>query len=226
MSKSILVVAAHPDDEALGCGGIMARHADAGDSVHVLFLTDGVGARGSSDAAAARRNEAAARACALLGSEAPVFNDLPDNRMDSVPLLDIVQIVEAAVRRVGPAIVYTHHAGDLNVDHRIAHEAVLTACRPQPGHGVMAIYAFEVPSSTDYAGAADGRLFRPQRFVDIAAQWDRKRAALEAYADEMRPYPHSRSLGGVEALARWRGVSAGFAIAEALEVVRERIASP
>lgn len=224
MTKSVLVVAAHPDDEALGCGGIIARHVDDGDTVNVLFLTDGVSARGADNiAAAAQRNTAAIRACGLLGASTPVFNALPDNRLDSVDLLDVVQLVETELARIHPTVIYTHHAGDLNIDHRIAHEAVLTACRPQPGSDILAIYAFETPSATDYAGSDAGRIFRPQRFIDISRQWARKRQALEAYADEMRPFPHSRSLEGIEALARWRGVSAGFEMAEALEVVRERL---
>jgi LmbE family N-acetylglucosaminyl deacetylase len=189
--------------------------------VHVLFIADGTGARGAGSRAAEARAAAARSACSILGVEAPKFLDFPDNRMDTIALLDIVQGVEAEIAEFVPSIVYTHHAGDLNVDHRITHQAVLTACRPQPGHRVEAIYAFEVPSATDYAGA--GGAFIPRRFVDIEATWPSKRAALEAYGEEMRPYPHTRSLGAVEALARTRGASVGFLMAEAFDVIRERI---
>ena len=146
---------------------------------------------------------------------------LPDNAMDTVALLEVVRLVERHAREIDPTRVYTHHAGDLNVDHRIAQQAVLTAFRPQPGSAVRGLYAFETPSATDYAGYARPGGFKPVRFVDIADVWAAKRAALEAYGPEMRPAPHSRSLEGVEALARWRGASVGLHMAEAFEVLRE-----
>lgn len=217
---NVLVVAAHPDDETLGCGGTIARHAAAGDTVSLLFLADGVGARGDHDAAAiAGRTRAAAAAAAALGAEPPRCLGLPDNRLDTVALLDIVKAIEALVEEVRPAVVYTHHGGDLNIDHRIAHRAVLTACRPLPESPVRAIHAFEVPSSSEWASPGDA--FVPTRFVDIAATFATKMAALACYGDEMRAFPHPRSAQAVEALARWRGASAGLALAEAFAVVRE-----
>ena len=217
---NVLVVAAHPDDETLGCGGTIAGHAAAGDTVQVLFLADGVGARGGHDAAAiASRNRAAADAATTLGAEAPRSLGLPDNRLDTVPLLDIVKPIEALVAELAPAVVYTHHGGDLNIDHRIAHRAVLTACRPLPESPVRAIHAFEVPSSSEWADAGDP--FVPARFVDIGETFATKMAALACYGDEMRAFPHPRSSEAIEALARWRGASAGLALAEAFAVVRE-----
>ena len=156
-----------------------------------------------------------------LGTVPPRFEALPDNAMDTVALLEVVRLVERHAREIDPTRVYTHHAGDLNVDHRIAQQAVLTAFRPQPGSAVRGLYAFETPSATDYAGYARPGGFKPVRFVDIADVWAAKRAALEAYGPEMRPAPHSRSLEGVEALARWRGASVGLHMAEAFEVLRE-----
>lgn len=222
MSETILIVAAHPDDEALGCGGTIARHAAAGDRVEILFLTDGQGARGvdAAEQAAARRKMAEAAATAL-GAAAPHFEALPDNAIDTVPLLDVVRLIERRAADIRPSVVYTHHAGDLNIDHRIAQQAVLTAFRPQPGSSVRALYAFETPSATDYAGYARPGGFAPNRFVNIEATWSAKRAALEAYAPEMRPAPHSRSFEAVEALARWRGASVGLPMAEAFEVLRD-----
>jgi LmbE family N-acetylglucosaminyl deacetylase len=119
MSETVLVVAAHPDDEVLGCGGIIATHARAGDEIEIVFLTNGVGARNGAPGEAAR-NAAALLAAERLGARTPVFHDFPDNRLDGIDLLDVVRVVEAQVARVAPTIVYTHHAGDLNVDHRIA----------------------------------------------------------------------------------------------------------
>lgn len=223
----VLVIAAHPDDEALGCGGVIARHADAGDRVHVVFLADGVTGRQDApdlDALAdalRRREDGAAAAARILGAEPPVFHRLPDNRLDGVPLIDLAKLVEREVARVEPDIVYTHHGGDLNIDHRLTHQAVLTACRPLPGSPVRAIYAFEVPSSTEWGGAMTGGGFAPTRFVDIAGQLQRKLEALACYGDEMRPFPHPRSREAVEALVRLRGAASGLDAAEAFMVVRE-----
>lgn len=225
----VLAVVAHPDDEVLGCGGVLARHASVGDDVHILIVAQGGAARDGAGDAEARRAEqailqdAARRAAAALGLSPPAFVGLPDNRLDSVDLLDIVKTVEAAVAEWRPRVVYTHHGGDLNIDHRIVHQAVVTACRPLPGCPVQAVYTFETPSSTEWASASIGDAFRPSRFVDVTAQMPAKRAALEAYEYEMRPFPHARSIEAVEALARWRGAGAGTHAAEAFMVVHERL---
>jgi LmbE family N-acetylglucosaminyl deacetylase len=219
MSDNILVVAAHGDDEALGCGGTMARHARRGDRVAVLFVADGETARGAGDVGG---REAAARAAAdCLGAEPPVFLRLPDNKLDTVPLLEVVQAIELVAGRVAPSVVYTHHAGDLNIDHQIVHRAAMTAFRPTPTQTVRAIYGFEVASSTDWPGPSLGAPFWPTHVVDITAQTAAKRAALDCYAAEMRTFPHSRSVEAVEALTRLRGAQVGVAAAEAFTVLRQ-----
>jgi LmbE family N-acetylglucosaminyl deacetylase len=212
-SDTVLVVAAHPDDELLGCGGTIARHAREGAKVHVLFMTDGVGARGSSVGEAARRKSAEA-ALKILGAEAPVFLNFPDNAMDGVVLLDIVKKVEETVARVKPTIVYAHHGGDLNVDHQATHRATMTACRPLPGSSVRAIYGFEVLSSTEWSLTP----FQPARFAGIDIELKLK--ALREYHQEMREAPHARSYEAVKALAVVRGASAGLPAAEAFSVLR------
>lgn len=222
LSRTVLVVAAHPDDEVLGCGGTIARHAAGGDVVHLLFMTNGEDARGNVPAGHVEaRRQAARAAAALLGAQPPVLLDFPDNRMDSLALLDVVQAVERQIAAVTPDVIYTHHGGDLNVDHRVVHQAVLTACRPQAWSPVQALYAFAVPSSSEWAGPGIGPAFQPTRFVDISGHQPAKRAALEAYASEMRPFPHSRSLEGVAALDCWTGAMVGMAAAEGFMVLRE-----
>jgi len=185
-----------------------------------MFLTNGVGARnsGSSDPAALRRAEAARKASDILGVKNIIQLDFPDNRLDSLPLLDVVQSIEPVIADLRPSVILTHFAEDLNVDHRVCHQAVLTACRPQPGHPVRTILGFEVPSSTEWAFSAP--TFTPNCFIDISAQLDKKLKALDAYHEEMRPAPHPRSASSIEALARWRGATAGCSAAEAFSVVR------
>lgn len=227
MSDTVLIVAAHPDDEILGAGATLARHVGAGDVVHALILAEGATARDSRRQAGARASEldalrkASACAAAAIGAQPPRFGGLPDNRLDSCALLDIVKIVEAAVAQLKPAVLYTHHGGDLNVDHRIVHAAVVTACRPLPGACCRAIYTFETPSSTEWASSEQSVAFRPTRFVDAAGTLEAKLAALACYEAEMRSFPHPRSSEAVRALAAWRGASVGLAAAEAFQIVRE-----
>jgi N-acetylglucosamine malate deacetylase 1 len=224
---NVLVVAAHPDDEVLGCAGTIARHASEGDVVDVLIVAEGAASRDPTRETKASElkalQEAAAAASRVLGARPPLFGGLPDNRLDSVDLLDVVKLVEQQVAAVSPAVVYTHHGGDLNIDHRIVHSAVLTAARPIPGASIRAVYAFEIPSSTNWASASLGAPFMPTRLVDISPHLGAKSAALECYATEMRPFPHERSVEGVLALATWRGAAVGVNAAEAFEVVRELV---
>jgi N-acetylglucosamine malate deacetylase 1 len=219
--KVILVVAAHPDDEALGCGGTMARLAAEGAEVHVLFLTNGVDARGEgAPGAVEERRRMGDRAAEALGVLPPTYLDFPDNRMDGTDLLDIVVAVERHAAPIRPDTVFTHFAGDLNVDHRICAQAVLTAFRPMPGGPVRTIYGFEVASSTEWAFGAAGLDFAPNAFFDISDHLPNKLAALEIYSEEMRAFPHARSVAALEALARWRGATVGCAAAEAFYLMR------
>ena len=221
MSDNVLVVAAHPDDEVLGCGATIARHTAAGDRVHILILADGVGARqGNHGNTSQTRVRAAEAAAAILRAEQPRLLDLPDNRLDSSPLLDIVQRVEAVVTEVKPKILYTHHAGDLNIDHRITHQAVMTACRPVPGACWRRILCFEVASSTEWQTPSAADAFLPNWFVDVTETLTHKLDALQAYAAELRPWPHPRSLQAIEHLARWRGANVGLEAAEAFMLAR------
>lgn len=221
MPKKILVVAAHPDDEVLGCGGTMARYVAEGDEVHVVFMADGVSARNSVEhASISKRNVAAEKACNILGVTSTSYLNLPDNKMDSLPLLEVVQKLEEVINKIRPSILYTHHAGDLNVDHRITHQACLTACRPLPMACVRQIFSYEVLSSTAWQ-TPDHLPFLPNKFVDVSAYMGIKILALQEYADEMRPEPHARSIEGVRNLASYRGFSVGIASAEAFTVIRD-----
>jgi len=220
MNKRILVVAAHADDEALGCGGTICRHVVDGDLVYLVLMADGVHSRAeSSEVDFVRRIEASRRAQSILGILFSQSLELPDNKMDSVSLLEIVQRLEPIIEEIQPSIVYTHHHGDLNMDHRLTHAAVMTACRPVPGSSVREIYGFEVLSSTELA-TQQSSPFLPDYFVDITQQLRTKLDALEAYSEEMRKPPHSRSLAHAQVLAHHRGYSIGVDAAEAFEVYR------
>lgn len=226
MTETVLIVAAHPDDEVLGVGGTAARHADAGHSVHVLILAEGATARSSKppeEQSADERQalQAAAKAAAvLLGTQPPRFAALPDNRLDSLDLLDVVKTIETHLYEIAPTIVYTHHGGDLNIDHRITHRATLTACRPLPDQSVRALYTFETLSSSEWGSSEQGAPFRSLHFVDIATTLERKMAALRCYEQEMRMFPHARSYKAVQAQAQLRGAQSGLLAAESFNVIR------
>lgn len=221
MSRSVAVVAAHPDDEVLGCGATMAKHVAAGDEVHVLILAEGATSRDELRDEVARSRELAAlqeaakSAAHLLGVSTIEFGGFPDNRMDAADFLDVVKRVESFMLRFAPDIVYTHHQGDMNLDHGITQRAVATALRPVSGQGFSTLLQFEVPSSTEWGPIATGQPFVPNWFEDVSGFLAVKLAALEIYGAEMREFPHPRSREYVEAMARIRGATAGILAAEA-----------
>jgi LmbE family N-acetylglucosaminyl deacetylase len=218
---NVLVVAAHPDDEVLGMGGTIARHSFQGDKVSVLFLTDGVSSRQGADSEAqAKRKMGAERACGLLGASIFSFQSFPDNELDGIRLLSVIRVIEQAKASTMPEAVYTHHGGDLNVDHRIACQAVVTAFRPQPHDTYTELATFEVNSSTDWSHPSLTAPFNPDTFVDISDFLDRKLAAYECYADEVRQDPHARSLQAIEYSAKCRGRQVGVQAAEAFVTLR------
>ena len=220
LSRRILVVAAHTDDEALGCGGTIARHVAEGDTVNAVFLTDGLSSRpDQSGTDLDDRVRAAREAHAILGISEVNYLDFPDNQMDGVVLLEVVRALERILSAFEPEVIYTHRSGDRNVDHRVTHEAVMTACRPMPDHHVREVYTFEIMSSTDWASPTSSQ-FLPVLYIDISGYIDLKLRALAAYGLELRDEPHSRSLSHLEHLARHRGHTVGLHAAEAFMVMR------
>ena len=222
---NILVVAAHPDDEILGCGGTMARLAREGHEVRIAILAEGMSARYANREDADQKqlqhlHARAHQAAEKVGAKELVLCKLPDNRLDTVPLLDVVKLVEELVTRFRPEVIYTHHPGDLNVDHGVVHRAVLTATRPLAGQCVKEIYAFEVPSSTEWAFQRLEPSFRANVFVDITGTLETKIEALACYDTETRTFPHPRSAEALRAIATRWGSVAGLPAVEAFELIR------
>jgi len=222
---NVLVVAAHPDDEVLGCGGTIARLSQDGHEVHIAILGEGITSRyaqreEADQAGVKTLHEQSARAAELLGASRPSMFSLPDNRFDSVPLLEVVKIIEGVIDKVNPQVVYTQHGGDLNIDHSIVYRATLTATRPLAGSPVKDLYAFEVASSSEWAFHQFAPAFHPNVFVDISRTLEQKVRALQCYEDETRPFPHPRSPEALRVIAqRWGSVS-GLPAAEAFQLVR------
>jgi LmbE family N-acetylglucosaminyl deacetylase len=221
MNSRILIVAAHPDDEILGCGGTVARMVKEGCKAYTLILGGGVASReGVKDKAAqiARLKKQAMAANKIIGVSESYFFDFPDNKFDTAPLLDIVKAVEKIKNRVQPDIVFTHYMRDLNIDHRVAFQAAITATRPCPGEKVREIYSFAVPSSTEWNYPMS---FFPEAFFDVGDTMNLKLKAMAEYKGELEDFPHPRSLEGVRLNAQYWGSQVGLSHAEVFKVIRQ-----
>jgi LmbE family N-acetylglucosaminyl deacetylase len=222
----ILCIAAHPDDEVLGCGGTAARLAAEGNEVFFAILGEGITSRyarrAEADPAQLRAlHECSRRAGAHLGAKEVFLFDLPDNRFDTVPLLEVVKIVEGLVARLRPEVVFTQHGGDLNVDHQQVFRATLTATRPLAGAPVKTVYGYEVASSTEWAFGQFSPAFQANTFFDIGATLEQKIQAMQLYESEARAFPHPRAPEALRAIARRWGSVAGLQAAEAFQLIRE-----
>ena len=223
--KNILVFAAHPDDELLGVGGTVRRRVDEGADARAVILAEGMTSRSdhredTEQSELIRLQEDARKAAEEVGYASIEFCGLPDNRMDSVELLDIVKLVSGYVEKYHPDTVFTHHHGDLNIDHRITCEAVLTACRPVGKYCVRRIYAFETPSSTEWNYIYQ-EPFTPNVYVDVTDTLEAKIRGMACYRTESTVYPHPRSPEALRALGQYRGSHAGLRMAEGFILLRE-----
>lgn len=222
----VLVIAAHPDDEVLGCGGAIARLAKEGHELNIAILGEGVTSRYEKREAADQSLIGALQAksrqvAELLGATSHFQGKLPDNRFDTIPLLEVIKDLERLVEEIQPEVIFTHGGADLNIDHTIVHRAVLTATRPMASCPVKAIYTFEIPSSTEWAFGQFHSPFRPNVFVDIVSSLEIKIQAMAVYESESRPFPHPRSREALLANARRWGSVVGLEAAEAFELVRK-----
>jgi LmbE family N-acetylglucosaminyl deacetylase len=223
---NILVIAAHPDDEVLGCGGTIARRSAAGDLIDILICGEGITSRYGDPSEAdpeeiEQLHEQARSVGRFLGAREVILTAMPDNRFDTIPLLDLVKIIETYVNKLKPEIIYTQHGGDLNIDHQCLFKAVLTATRPMQHCPVKKIYSYEVGSSSEWAFQQFTPIFHPNTFVDISETLEHKIQAMEMYDSEARAFPHPRSPDALRVQARRNGVIAGMAAAEAFMLIRD-----
>jgi LmbE family N-acetylglucosaminyl deacetylase len=221
--KKILVVAAHPDDEILGCGGTVSRMIKEGFESYTLILGEGITSRDQVRDIKKRKNEVENlkkqiyKAASIIGTRDVFLYNFPDNRFDSIDLLDIIKVVEKVKTDIRPDIIFTHYGGDLNIDHRITYETVMVATRPLVGETVKEIYAFKTLSSTEW-GFPSG--FDPDVFFDITDSIDIKCKAFQTYKSELRGFPHPRSLEGIKIDAAYWGMCTGVNYAEAFMSIR------
>ncbi|KYK25261.1 GlcNAc-PI de-N-acetylase [Euryarchaeota archaeon SM23-78] len=224
MKNRILVVSAHPDDEVLGVGGTIRKKVNQGNEAYCIIAAEGITSRNTKESAKELKklHEQTLKASKIIGYKKVFFLNLPDNRMDSINLLDIIKKIEEIIEKIKPQIVYTHDLSDLNIDHRICFKAVMVATRPTNGCCVNEIYTFETLSSTEWQ-AKTNKIFQPNTYEDISNEIESKINALKEYKGEIRNYPHPRSERGVRILAKYRGLESGLENAEAFCLIRRII---
>ena len=226
--KRIMVVVAHPDDELLGLGATMHRLIkDYGVNAHVVILGEGITSRSDQRNTEKWKTELELHrnniytAQKLIGYQSLSIHDFPDNRFDTVALLDIVKIIEKEKEAFLPEIIFTHHGGDVNIDHQRTFEAVITACRPMAHETVNSIITFETPSATEWRASTDPKHFIPNLFLSFSVEnLNAKIKAMESYEFERRNYPHPRSPEALKIQAQRWGVVIGREFAEAFCLVR------
>ena len=225
--KKILIIAAHPDDEVLGCGGLIKKKIKNNNKVRIVFLAEGVTARYSLNEInnkkvlkkSNERNNNALIALKTLGvKKNEIFlRDIPCCRLDNLNQLEIIKIIEHHIKQFRPNEIYTHWHGDVNIDHRIAYQATIAATRPIYNFNIDLVASFEVLSSTEWNFKES---FNPNYFEDISDFINFKIKAIKLYKDELKKFPHSRSTKSIISLSNFRGVQSGFKNAEAFKIIR------
>lgn len=214
--QKVLIFAAHPDDEVLGCGGVIQHWVKREAKVYVCIVTEGSSSQYPNDQSMIdKKKRHAQKANQILGVHKVIFLDLPDMRLDTVPHVILNRELESVINHIKPDIIYTHSASDLNLDHQKIHYSTLVATRPFSST-IKTVYAYEVPSSSEQNREEP---FTPNVFLNIEPYIKKKLRAMNCYTSELKIYPHPRSLLGIETLARYRGMSAYMLFAEAFQLL-------
>jgi LmbE family N-acetylglucosaminyl deacetylase len=227
-NKKVMIVVAHPDDELLGLGASMNRLINEYQiTTHVLILGEGITSRSAErnvvqwEKQLSIHKENIQQAKNAIGYHSVSIFDFPDNRFDTVALLDIIKVIENEKALHKPDVIFTHHGGDVNIDHQLTFEAVITSCRPMQHESVKTIITFETPSGTEWRASSDPRYFIPNMFISVSMKnLDAKIRAMESYQFEKRAFPHPRSPEALKIQAQRWGITVGYEFAEAFTVIR------
>ena len=217
----VLVVAPHPDDETLGCGGSLLRHRAHGDDVHWLIVTDMREELGYTRERIAEREEEIAGISAHYGLVGVHRLGLPATRLDAIPLSEVIEAVAGVFERVAPDVAYVPFAGDVHSDHRAVAAASGACVKWFRNPSIREILVYETLSETDFQIDPSQAPFRPNLYVDITPHLEGKLAAVGLYPSETGEFPFPRSPEAIEALARKRGAEAGLQAAEAFMIARK-----
>jgi LmbE family N-acetylglucosaminyl deacetylase len=216
----ILIIAPHPDDEVLGCGGTIAKHVSGGDEVYLCIVTKAYPPDWPEDEIARRKQEVL-RVNKILGIKKTYFLDFPTVKLDTIPQKELADSISRVVNEVKPEILFIPHRGDINRDHQLVFEAAMVAARPKPALGTRKVLCYEVLSETEWAAPFVDNAFVPNVFVYISETLGTKLKAMSEYKSELKEFPHPRSLEAITALAKMRGAAVGVEAAEAFMLVRE-----
>ncbi len=214
-----IIIAAHPDDEVLGCGGLIAKYSQEQD-FYVVILTGGADTRYAKEMENILRQNAI-DANKIVGTKELFFEDLPNQGLETIPLTKVIQTIEKYINDIKPNRVFAQFGGDLNKDHKIVYEAAITACRPMPNQCVKELYAYNVPSSTEWGAIEGEKIFVPNIFVDIKDSLEHKIEAMKRYESECRSYPHPRSPEALRIHANYWGLCGGIEYAEPFKLIRK-----
>jgi LmbE family N-acetylglucosaminyl deacetylase len=228
-NKKIMIVVAHPDDELLGLGASMNRLINEFQvKTHVVILGEGITSRGEKRDPAYWEKELSThksnirKAQNAIGYHSISTYDFPDNRFDSLDLLDLVKVIEKEKNVFNPSVIFTHHGGDLNIDHQKTFEAVMTSCRPLESENVKTIITFETPSGTEWRASSDPKHFLPNLYFQISNEnLIAKVKGMESYEFESRKFPHPRSPEALRIYAQKNGINVGVPLAEAFCLIRQ-----
>lgn len=227
MKKKILIICSHPDDEILGCGGIIAKNIEIGNKVSVIFTHEGSSARHNNYKSfkakkdIKNRIQMAKRASKYLNYNILNFHSNINLQNEKNVKLKLVKSIIKDINKYKPDTIFTHHSDDLNSDHSFTFNAVINACRPSSNFLVKELILFEVASSTDWSYLNQKVQFVPNLFIDIEKYFMKKIKALQFYNNEMRNFPNSRSYRGLEYLAKYRGGQVGIEMCEAFKIIRK-----
>jgi len=212
MNKKILIVAAHPDDEVLGCGGLIAK-----EDSYVLILTNGSDERYKTNIIQKHLNNCK-KANKILGTKKLIIENLPNQKLETIPLIKITQLIEKYIIKFNPTRVFTHSSKDINLDHQIVAKATFTATRTLPNTNIKEVYSYYVPSSSEWNFE---ECFCGNYFIDISDTINLKLKAMKSYDTELREFPHPRSLKGIKVVSQFFGIKSGYKNAEMFELIRK-----
>jgi LmbE family N-acetylglucosaminyl deacetylase len=220
VNKKILVLGAHSDDEVLGVGGTILKAKDNNSKVDVLIVTDSASAQYNEKQKLDNRDSNLHQCCKILKVDNVYQWNLPDMRLDTLSHLEINKRLSSFIEKSDYDIIFIHHPHDINKDHQVLFDSLMVVCRPIPKHRIESILTYYTPSSTEWGGFERSRMFCPNVFIDIENYIDIKLEALSEYADEVRQFPHPRSIENVENIAKYFGAQVGLRFAEPFCLIR------